>query len=323
MKKRFPLAGLAAALIAFCAPVQAQADYPSRPIRLIVPFPAGGSTDVVARLIAERLGQKFGQQVVVDNRPGAGGNIGTDQAVKAAPDGYTLVLSTSGPLANNKFLYENMPFDAEKDVTPIALVGEIPLVVVVNEKSPHQSFAALTQAAKSANKPMSFGNPGNGTIGHLAFELWNHQSSGTMQAIPYRGDMPAMTDLMGNSIDGIVAPITAFISNIQAGKLKGLAVMSAERFPGTPDVPTAKEQGADLQASVWFAIAGPKGMPAPVVQKLNQEINAITRSSEGRDKLAQFGAVARNGTPEDLGTLMKEEAAKWQQVIERANIKLN
>lgn len=323
MKKHASLAGLAAALLAVCAPVQAQAEYPTRPIRMVVPFPAGGSTDVVARLIAERLGQKFGQQVVVDNRPGAGGNIGTDQAVKAAPDGYTLVLSTSGPLANNKFLYANMPFDAEKDVTPIALVGEIPLVVAVNQSSSYNSLKELTDAAQQASKPLSFGNPGNGTIGHLAFEMWNHQNGAKMQAIPYRGDMPAMTDLMGNTIDGIVAPITTFISNIQAGRLKGLAVMSSERFPGTPNVPTAKEQGADLQASVWFAVAGPQGMPAPIVQKLNKEINAITSSAEGREKLAQFGAVARTGTPDELGRLMKEEAAKWQQVIQRADIKLN
>lgn len=314
----------ASALLAF-APMGAfaQADWPNKPVKIFVPFPPGGSTDVVARQLALHLSSAFGQPFVVENRTGAGGNIGTDAVAKATPDGHTIGLSTSGPLANNKSLYKSMPFDSQKDLTPIALVGEIPLVIVSHPAVKAANLKDFIAASRGATPPYTVGHPGNGTIGHLALESLKSSSGAPLQAIAYRGDTPAMSDLLGGQIQAISAPVTAFIPNIQAGKLNGLAVTSKKRFPGLPNVPTAQEQGLDVEATVWFAIVGPAGLPKPVALKLNQEINKYTNSAEGRAKLAQFGMVEANGGPELLGTLMNAEAAKWKKVVEAARISLD
>lgn len=300
----------------------AQADWPNKPVRIIVPFPAGGSTDIVARQLAQHLGTALGQTFIVDNRAGAAGNIGTDAVAKAAPDGYTIGLSTSGPLANNKSLYKSMPFDAQKDLSPIALVGEIPIVFVTNTSVKAKDLKEFVALAKASPDKYSVGHPGNGTIGHLTLESFKTSTGTNLQSIPYKGDTPAMTDLLGGSIQAISAPVTAFIPNIQSDKLRGLAVTSKKRFPGLPNVPTAIEQGVDVEATVWFAIVGPAGMAKPVITRLNQEINRYTSSTEGRAKLAQFGMVEANGGPELLGTLMNAEAAKWKKVVETAKISL-
>lgn len=317
---------LALVILAACGSANAEesaANYPSKPIRLVVPFPAGGSTDAVARLIAEKLSQKFGQQVVVDNRPGAAGNIGTDTVVKSAPDGYNLTLTTSGPLANNKHLYKAMPYDPEKDLAPIVLVGEIPLVIVSTDKTNAKNLKEFLALAKAAPGKYAVGNPGNGTIGHLTFEMLRAKTKVQLLGVPYKGDTPAMADLLGGSVQAIVAPITAFIPQIQGGKMRGLAVTSKKRFPDLPDVPTAIEQGVDLDAAVWLAVAGPVGIPRPIVDKLNTEINVILSSTEGRSKLEQFGAVVGGGSPEKLGSMVKEETAKWKQIIVDNNIQLD
>ena len=298
-------------------------SWPNKPVRLIVPFPAGGSTDIVARQLAQHLSTALGQQFIVDNRAGAAGNIGTDAVAKAAPDGYTIGLSTSGPLANNKSLYKNMPFDAQKDLSPIALVGEIPMVFVTNPSVKAQNLKEFVALAKANPNDYSVGHPGNGTIGHLTLESFKTSTGTSPQGIPYKGDTPAMTDLLGGSIQAISAPVSTFIPNIQGGKLRGLAVTSKKRFPGLPNVPTALEQGVDLEATVWFAIVGPAGMAKPVIEKLNQEVNRYTNSAEGKAKLAQFGMVEANGGPELLGKLMNAEAAKWKKVVEAARISLD
>lgn len=318
-------AALAAGALLVLAPasVLAQSDWPTKPVKIFVPFPPGGSTDVVARQLALHLGSAFGQPFVVENRTGAGGNIGTDAVAKAAPDGYTIGLSTSGPLANNKSLYKSMPFDSQKDLTPIALVGEIPLVIVAHPAVKAANLKDFIAASRGATPPYSVGHPGNGTIGHLALESLKSSSGAPLQSIAYRGDTPAMSDLLGGQIQAISAPVTAFIPNIQAGKLNGLAVTSKKRFPGLPNVPTAQEQGLDVEATVWFAIVGPAGLPQPVALKLNREINKYTNSAEGRARLAQFGMVEANGGPELLGTLMNAEAAKWKKVVEAARISLD
>lgn len=303
--------------------VLSQDAWPSKPVRIIVPFPAGGSTDVVARQLAVHLTSKLGQQFIVENKAGAGGNIGTDMMAKAAPDGYTIGLSTSGPLANNKSLYKNMPYDSDKDLTPIALVGEIPLVIVANPKVKATNLKDFVALAKADPSAYAIGHPGNGTIGHLALESLKTNAGLSVQSIPYKGDTPALADLLGGSIEALSAPITAFIPNIQANKLVALAVTSEKRFPGLPNVPTALEQGIDLKATVWFAIVGPVGMPRPIVERLNQEINNYTSSVDGHAKLAQFGMVPVKGGPDLLGTLMTAEAAKWKQVVEAAKVAIN
>jgi tripartite-type tricarboxylate transporter receptor subunit TctC len=306
------------------APALAQTSgWPNKPVRLIVPFPAGGSTDLVARYIAQGLGEKLGQSFVVENRVGAGGNIGTDAVAKAAPDGYTIGLSTSGPLVNNKFLYPSMAFNADKDLAPIALVCEIPLVIATNPKVPAKNLKEFIAQAKSTPNGYSVGQPGNGTIGHLALEQLRMVTQTKLMAVPYRGDTPAMTDLLGGSIQGLSAPITAIIPNLASGKLHGLAVTSATRYPGLPDIPTAKEQGIDMVATVWFAVVGPAGTPPEIIKTLNAEINQIVGSSYGRAKLQQYGAVVNVGTPELLRKMINEDSKKWQKVISTAKITLN
>ena len=304
------------------ASVLAQADWPGKSVRIVVPFPAGGSSDIVARQLAQHLSAAFGQAFVVDNRAGAGGNIGLDSVAKAAPDGYTLALSTSGPLANNKALYKTMPFDAQKDLTPIALVGEIPLVIATHPGVKAMNLREFVALAKANPSQYSVGHPGNGTIGHLALEYFKMNTGANPQSIPYKGDAPAMTDLLGGQIQAVSAPVTAFIQNIQGDKLRGLAVTSKKRFPGLPNVPTALEQGIDMEAAVWFAIVGPAGLAKPTVARLNMEINKNANSAEGTAKLAQFGMVAITGGPEMLGTLMATEAVKWTKVVEAARISL-
>jgi tripartite-type tricarboxylate transporter receptor subunit TctC len=319
INRRIAVAALA---LAASLPSAYAADWPARPITLIVPFPAGGSADAVARLIALRLGEKLGQQVVVDNRAGAGGNVGTDAVVRAQPDGYTISLSTSGPLANNKFLYKNMSFDALKDLAPVVAIGEIPMGVAVNPRLKVDTLKAFLDEARAHPGKVSVGNPGNGTIGHLTTELLASQAKVDVMPVPYKGDAPAITDVVGGSIDAVVMPITALLPQLQGGKLKGLAVTSQKRFAGLPDVPTAVEQGLPVQSTVWFAVVGPRKLPAPIVQRLNKEINAILATPEARAKLAQFGATPLGGTPQQLARLMTDDSAKWQKVITDAHVTL-
>ena len=314
---------LAALLIASTGGLAHAQDYPVKPVKVFVPFPAGGSADILARLIAQGLSDKFGQQFVVENRAGAAGNLGTDVVAKAAPDGYTLGLSTSGPLANNKLLYKTMPYDPEKAFAPIILVGEIPLVIASNPGVPAKSLKEFVELARANPGKHSVGHPGNGTIGHLALELMKSNTRADLQAVPYKGDTPAMIDLLGGSIQAISAPVSAFIPNIQAGKLTALAVTSKTRFQGLPNVPTALELGIDLEASVWFAMVAPVGTSKAIVDKVNQEANRIINSPEGRAKLAQFGAVVIGGAPERLAAQIATDTAKWKRVIEAAKISLD
>lgn len=328
MQRRTFKFALAALLASFACSVSAPAlaqggRWPNKPVRLIVPFPAGGSTDLVARYIAQGLSEKLGQQFIVDNRAGAGGNIGTDAVAKAAPDGYTLGLSTSGPLVNNKFLYKSMPFDADKDLSPVALVCEIPLVIMGNPAVPAKNLKEFMQLVKAKPQSYSVGQPGNGTIGHLALEQLSLVSGTKLTMVPYRGDTPAMTDLLGGSIQALSAPITAFIPNLSAGKLSGLAVTSAARYPGLPNIPTAKEQGIDMVATVWFAVVGPAGVPPEIIKTLNTEINNIVGTSYGRAKLQQYGAVVNTGSPDLLRRMMNEDSKKWQKVISTAGVTIN
>ncbi|MGE4237672.1 Bug family tripartite tricarboxylate transporter substrate binding protein [Hydrogenophaga sp.] len=301
----------------------AQADWPNRPVRIIAPFAAGGSSDLVARQLALHLSARYGQLFIVENRAGAGGNIGVDAVAKSAPDGYTLGIATSGPLANNKSLYKSMPYDPEKDLTPIALVGEIPLVIAINPDVKANNLAELVALSKAGSSALLVANPGNGTIGHLAIEYLRMTSGARMQSVPYRGDTPAMADAIGGTVNGVSAPVTSLTANIQANKLRAVAVTAKTRFPALPNVPTANEQGVNLEASVWSAFVGPAGLPRPIVTSLNQEINKYIDSPEGKAKLASLGLVPLPGTPDQLSEQMRTEAAKWKRVVESAKISLD
>ena len=302
---------------------QAQSRWPEKPTKIVVPFPAGGSTDVVARIIAVRLSEKFGQPFVVENRPGAGGNIGTDAVAKAAPDGYTLALSTSGPLANNKFLYKSMGYDPEKDLTPVILVGEIPLVIAAHPGVPAANLRDFVELARKQPGKFNAGSPGNGTIGHLALELLKSVTRIDFVHVPFKGDAPAMTDLLAGNVQIVASPVTSYIKNIQAGKIKAIGMASRTRFATLADVPTARELGIELEAYVWFALVGPAGVPAPVVEALNREVNAIIAAPDMRAKLNDYGAQAGGGAPERLSSLIASEAAKWKRVIETAGVKID
>jgi tripartite-type tricarboxylate transporter receptor subunit TctC len=319
MRRRIALA--AAVLVAATAPAFG-ADWPSRPISMIVPFPAGGSADAVARLIARQLSERLGQQVIVDNKGGAAGNLGTDLVAKAAPDGYTIGISTSGPLANNKFLYKHMPFDPLTDLTAVAAVGEIPMGVAVNPGIKANTLKELLQDARNRPGKLSIGNPGIGTIGHLTAELIKSQSKVYALSVPYKGDAPATSDVVGGVLDAVVLPVTALLPQIQGGRLKGLAVTSRRRFAGLPSVPTAAEQGVPIEATVWFAVIGPRGLPAFVVARLNREVNAILATPEAAGRLAQFGGTPLGGSPQQLVQLMSNDTAKWKRVIESSHITL-
>ncbi|VCU71032.1 Tripartite tricarboxylate transporter family receptor [Pigmentiphaga humi] len=310
-------AALAAALPGLA---QAQANWPNKPVRVILPFAPGGSSDLVGRQVAQHLSSHYGQQFVAENRAGAGGNIGVDAVAKSAPDGYTVGIGTSGPLANNKSLYNPMPFDAEKDLTPIALVGEIPLVLAVNPSVKANTLAEFVALSKASANGLTVSNPGNGTIGHLATEYLSMQAGAKLQPVPYKGDSLAMVDAMSGSVNAVLVPVTSLIPNIQANKLRALAVTAKTRFPALPNVPTAIEQGVDLQATVWSAMVGPAGLPQSIVTSLNQEINKYTSSPEGKAKLNSLGMVPLAATPQELQKLMSTEAAKWQEVVKAARI---
>jgi tripartite-type tricarboxylate transporter receptor subunit TctC len=297
--------------------------WPARPVRMVVPFPPGGSADAVARHIAKALSDRLGQQFVIDNRAGAAGNIGTDIVAKAAPDGYHLALSTSGPLANNKFLYRNMPYDPGKDLTPVIMVGEIPLVIATHPAVAARDLKEFIELARSNPGKITVGTPGNGSIGHLALELVKLIGKADLVHVPYKGDTPAMIDVLGGAIQAISAPIGSLIPNLQAGKLKGLAVAAKTRFPGLPNLATAAEGGIDVEASVWYGLVGPAGMPKAIVDKLNREVDSIIHSGEGRARLEQFATVVGGGPPGRLASLMATDSRKWQQVIENANVKLD
>lgn len=317
-------AGLLQAAQSALQPAWAQRSaWPARPVRLVVPFPAGGSTDLVARYLAKGLGERLGQPFVVDNRTGASGNIGTDAVAKAAPDGHTLGLVTSGPLVNNRYLFKRMPFDAVRDLAPIALACEIPMVFATQPaRTPATGLPQFLAAAQAGQGRSAVGTPGNGTIGHLTLEAINLYGKATLHSVPYRGDVPGITDLLGGSIDAVVGPITAFIPHLQSGRLRGLAVTSSQRFPGLPDIPTAQEQGIPVTATVWLALVGPAGLPDAIVGGLNAAANGLLESREGRERLAAQGAVVATGAPGRVRERIGADGRLWQQVIEATGIRI-
>jgi tripartite-type tricarboxylate transporter receptor subunit TctC len=312
----------ALALGALAGPLAAQ-TWPERPVTIIVPFPPGGSTDVIARFVAKGLGEKLGQQFVVENRAGAGGNIGGDQIAKAAPNGYTLGLGSSGPLANNKLLYANLPYDPVTAFTPIIMVGEIPVVIAISTKLQARTLKEFTDLARSQPGKFNAGSPGNGTVGHLTLELYKSMVGADIVHVPYNGDAAAIKDLLGGSLQAIFIPLTSLIPQIEAGAMRGAAILSKARFAGLPEMQTAVEQGVTLEATGWFALVGPAGIARPIVDTLNREVNTLIAGAEGQKQLAQFGALSGGGPPERLTQLLASEFAKWGPVVKAAGVKID
>ncbi len=299
--------------------------WPSKPIRLIVPFPPGGGTDVVSRMIADKLGPALNTAVVADNRPGAGGNIGLDAAAKAPPDGYTLAMGQTSNLAVNPTLYGKLSFDPLRDFTPVVLVASQPMVLIVVNESPWKTLAELVAAAKAKPGTLTMASAGNGTVGHLAGEMFARQAGVEFVHIPYKGASPALTDLMGGQVALFFASAGAIVPQLTAGgKLRALAVTSAKRLDKLPAVPTIAESGyAGFEATDWKGLVAPAGTPAAVVNRVNAEVGKILQSREAIDRLATEGSEPIGGTPEYFAGFLKAQTAKWSKIVKESGAKVD
>ena len=299
-------------------------SYPTKPIRIVVPFPGGGATDLLARAAAQKLTEAWGQPVVVDNRPGAGGNIGTELVARAAPDGYTLEMGTVGTHAINASLYAKMPYDHVKDFAPVILVAGVPNVLVVNPALPVTSVQELISYAKANPGKLNFASSGSGTSIHLSGELFKVMAGVQMTHIPYKGSAPALADLIGGQVQLMFDNLPPSLPQIKAGKLRALAVTSVTRAPALPDVPTVAESGLPgFEASSWFGILAPAGTPPDIIARLNAEIGKWLASPEAKEKLLALGANAAGGSPEDFAKHIAAETAKWQKVVKESGAKVD
>jgi tripartite-type tricarboxylate transporter receptor subunit TctC len=316
-----PALASAAALV-LCVPVTLAQQYPSKPIRLLVGFAAGGPSDVAARTIAQKLHEKWGQQVIVDIRPGAGGNIATDIAAKAPADGYTL-LEPAFAHAVNPLLYPKLPFDAVRDFAPILLFASIANLLVVHPSVPVHSVKELIAFAKTRPNQLTYGSAGSGTASHFAGELLNMMGGIKVTHVPYKGLAPAHTEVMGGQLsmmfDGIVTGLPA----VKAGRLRALGVTTLKRWQGAPDIPTMSEAGlAGFEVNSWFGLLAPAGTPREIVQRLNSEVARSLREPDARERLYSIGAEPMSTTPEEFGAYIRSEMAKWAKVIKTAGIRV-
>jgi tripartite-type tricarboxylate transporter receptor subunit TctC len=324
MMKRWLFRSAAGALVAAFAAAAWGQVYPNKPIRIVVPFPAGGTTDVLARAAAQKLTESLGQPVVVDNRPGAGGNIGAELVAKSPPDGYTMLMGTVGTHAINPSLYPKMPYDHVRDFAPIILVAGVPNVLVVNPSLPVNSVQELIAYAKANPGRLNFASSGNGTSIHLSAELFKTMTGVQMAHIPYKGSAPALQDLAGGQVQLMFDNLPSSLALIKAGRLKALAVTSKARAQALPDVPTVAESGLPgFEASSWFGLLAPTGTPQPVIAKVNGEIAKWLATPEAKEKLLAQGANAAGGTPEDFARHIAAETAKWQKVVKESGAKID
>jgi tripartite-type tricarboxylate transporter receptor subunit TctC len=314
---------LLAALLSLCGPVHSQA-WPSKPIRFVVSFPPGGSSDLVARLISPRLSERLGQQLIIENRPGAGGNIGIDQVAKAAPDGYTIGLAAAGALSVNPSLYTSMPFDPEKDLAPVTLLAMIPFVLVTNSAQPVPDLKHLLAAAKAKPGTIMIGHGGNGSAMHLSGELLKMMAGLDMVSVPYKGSGPVSAAVLGEQIAAGVVDIPSAIANIRDGRLRALAVTTDRRISSLPNVPTFAEAGVPGYESIgWFGMVAPAGTPKAIIDRLNAETVAALNDPEIAKRAIAAGAEPLTDTPQEFAAFIHSEARKWAQVIKTANVRIN
>ena len=315
MKPLRALAFAAATLLALASGALAQA-WPMKPIRLVVPFAAGGSTDVTARLIAQALSDRLGQQVFVNNRPGAGGNIGADAVAKAEPDGYTLLMTTSTTHATNPSLYKTLPFDVRKDFAPIALTAFIPNLLVVHPSVPAKSVPELIAYVKDNPDKLSYGSAGSGSSQHLSAELFKALAGVKMVHVAYRGGAPAMTDLLSGQIQVQFSPLVEAVQHVEARKLVALGVTTAKRSALLPDVPTIGEMLPGYEVALWNGVLAPAGTPPPIIEKVNRALLEALRSEEMKAKLAQQGSEPVGNTPDEFARFIEAELVKWAKLVE-------
>jgi tripartite-type tricarboxylate transporter receptor subunit TctC len=294
--------------------------YPSRPVRWIVGFAPGGATDLIARMMGQWLSERLGQSFVIENRPGAGSNIGTEAAVNAAADGYTLLL-TAPANAVNATLYDKLNYNFLRDIAPVASISREPNVMVVNPATPARSVPEFIAYAKANPGAINMASSGNGTSVHVAGELFKLMTGVRMQHVPYRGAAPAITDLLAGQVQVMFASMPSSIEYIRTGKLRALAVTTAARSPALPDLPTIGDDVAGFEASSVYGVGAPRKTPAEIVAKLNAEINAVLVDPKAKARLAELGGTVLSGSPADFGKLLAEETEKWGQVVRAANIK--
>ena len=314
---------LFALLFAALLSVAAQAQsYPNRPVRFIVSFPPGGSSDLIARMIAPRMAERMGQPVLVENRPGGGGNIGVDAVAKAPPDGYTIGLAAAGALSSNISLYPSMPFHPEKDLAPITMLAIIPFFLVAHPSQP-ATLKELIDAAKAKPGTIAVGYGGNGSTMHLAGELFNMLAGIRLQPVPYKGSGPVSTDVLGGQVPLGVVDVPSAIAHVRAGKMRALAVTSKRRIVAAPEVPTFEEAGVPgYEAIGWFGSVAPAGTPAEIINRLNREMAAALAEPEIRERALAAGAEPFTNSPQEFAAIIREETRKWAQVIRSAGIKL-
>jgi tripartite-type tricarboxylate transporter receptor subunit TctC len=312
-----------AALLAFSfAAVTAQAQtWPSRPFTVVVPFAAGVTGDIVARGLVQHLSAALGEAFVVDNRGGAGGNIGGAVVARAAPDGYTLLLATTGPAAINKLTYKNMPYDPQRDLAPIALIGKAPVIVVARNSLPAATLKEFVAYAKANPSKITAGYPGNGTQGHITGELLQQRAGISFAQAQYRGTPAIIGDILGEHIDIGMDSMAPYVSLIREKKLRGLAIASAARWPLLPDVPTVEESGfPGFEAAVWYALLAPAGTPADIIAKLNEAANSYLRTKASADLFQSLGIQPAGGTPEELRAFIAAELEKLAPIVKAAKI---
>jgi tripartite-type tricarboxylate transporter receptor subunit TctC len=309
------LIGVLAACMACVGPAQAQ-SYPSKPVRLIVPFPPGGSTDTMARTLGQKLGETLGQTFVIENRPGAGGNIGIEAAVKSPADGYTIVIGSTSTLAVNPTLYKNLPFDPAKDLSPVALLAYVSNILVVNPSLPVSDTRSLIALLKANPGKYYFASPGSGNSSHLAAELFKSMAGVQMTHVPYKGDVAAITDLIAGRVQIMFQTAVVALPQIKAGSVKPIAVGAPRRLPALPDVPTVTESGVPgFDASAWFGILAPAGVPREILAKLNAEINRTLAVPEVRERFLQLGVNPGNSSIEEFTAYMASERIKWAKTV--------
>ena len=318
-RKFLQLAAGAAALPATSRIARAQA-YPSRPVRIVVPFAAGGSTDIIARLIGQWLSERLGQQFVIENRPGAGSNVGTEVVVNALPDGYTLLL-VGASSAINATLYEKLSFNFLRDITPVAGVISIPFIMAVNPSFPAKTVSEFIAYARANPGKVNVASGGNGTAGHLSGELFKTMAGINMVHVPYRGEGPALSDMLGGHVQAMFGTMPASIEYVRAGKLRALAVTTATRLEALPDIPTVGEFVTGYEASGWQGLGAPKNTPADIVNKLNEEINAGLADPKIKTRVTDMGGMVLAGSPTDFGKLIADETEKWGKVVKFSGAK--
>jgi tripartite-type tricarboxylate transporter receptor subunit TctC len=311
------------ALLASTTAIAQPAAYPTKPIRIVVAYTPAGATDILARTIGQKLTEAWGQAVIIDNRPGANGNIGTEYAAKATPDGYTLLMVTAGTHGINPGLYRKLGFDAVKDFAPVSLVAMVPNVFVVNNAVPTKDLKEFIAYAKANQGKLNYGSPGNGSTAHLSMELFKSMTGIQMVHVPYKGSAGVLADLIGGQIVVTMDNMPPYVPQVKAGKIRALAVSPARRSPALPDVPTVAEAGVPgYDSGAWFGLVAPANTPKDLVDKLSRETARILKLPDVSARLADLGAESVGGTPEQFSAHIKAEIAKWAKVIRDANVEL-